>query len=295
LWSDGAAKRRWLNVPPGKSIDGSRADAWSFPPGTRLWKEFSYAGRKVETRFIERLADGTWRYVSYLWNEAGTEAVVAPSDGIVIDMPSAPAGRHEVPSRADCLACHEGAAVPVLGASAVQLSEALPEADAAERDDGARSATPVFLNDLLERGLLRGTPPGWRENPPRIPAASQSERQVLGYLHGNCGHCHNRDGTPAAVPLVLAQSAAVPEESRRHVLRAIVSARSRYRPAWTRGDALIIAPGHPEESVLVHRMQSRDPLVQMPPLGTIAPDNDALAMIRRWIASDLSNNMEQFR
>jgi len=63
LWSDGATKRRWIALPPGTFIDGSNPDAWEFPRGTRLWKEFS-VGRAVETRFIERLADGSWRFAN---------------------------------------------------------------------------------------------------------------------------------------------------------------------------------------------------------------------------------------
>src|SRR5688500_4722934 len=50
LWSDGAAKRRWIRLPAGTSVDAAGAD-WVFPVGTRLWKEFSVAGRRVETRF----------------------------------------------------------------------------------------------------------------------------------------------------------------------------------------------------------------------------------------------------
>ena len=66
LWSDGAQKRRWLYLPPGSFIDASRPDAWEFPRGTRLWKEFAYGGRRVETRYIERLADGSWRFAAYV-------------------------------------------------------------------------------------------------------------------------------------------------------------------------------------------------------------------------------------
>src|SRR5688572_4067686 len=83
LWSDGATKRRWIALPPGTFIDAARPDAWEFPRGTRLWKEFS-AGRRVETRLIERLPDGTWRYATYVWNEAGTDAVLAPPEGVLL-------------------------------------------------------------------------------------------------------------------------------------------------------------------------------------------------------------------
>src|SRR5690349_15412965 len=74
LWSDGQAKRRWLHIPEGAAIDETDADRWEFPVGTRAWKEFSRDGRKVETRFIERRADGSWRYATYLWNDDGTQA-----------------------------------------------------------------------------------------------------------------------------------------------------------------------------------------------------------------------------
>ncbi len=81
LWSDGAAKRRWIYLPPGTFVDASRPSAWEFPKGTRLWKEFRL-GRRVETRFIERLPDGSWRYATYVWSEDGKDAVLASADGI---------------------------------------------------------------------------------------------------------------------------------------------------------------------------------------------------------------------
>ena len=168
LWSDGADKRRWLNLPPGTWIDASRPGAWEFPAGTRLWKEFSHAGKRIETRLIQRRADKSWLYVSYVWNDEGTDAVLAPADGVVLDNTAAPTGRHEVPSRADCLACHEGAAVPVLGASAVQLSRVrhAQPAKGAVRDPASElprvGVEALDVQALIERGLLRNFPPSWQ-------------------------------------------------------------------------------------------------------------------------------------
>ena len=274
LWSDGAAKRRWLNLPPATWIDASRPDAWEFPAGTRLWKEFSHAGKRIETRLIQRRTDKSWLYVSYVWNGDGTDAALAPAGGVVLDDTPASTGRYDVPSRMDCLACHEGAAVPVLGASAVQLSTMDRQA-------------------LAARGLLRNLPQSWQRQSPVIAAASETERAALGYLHGNCGHCHNHDGAPAPVQLVLAQSAAAPDTSRHRVLLSAINARSRYRPPGMPGDPVVIAPGRPEASVIEWRMRSRHPLVQMPPLGTLAPDPEGIALIRRWIANDLSNTNKE--
>jgi mono/diheme cytochrome c family protein len=240
LWSDGSEKRRWLYLPPGTAIDASRPDEWDFPPGTRAWKEFSRKGQRIETRFIERLGDGTWRFTTYVWNAQGTDAVLAPAEGI--------AG---IPSRSDCLACHEGAAVPVLGFSAVQLANELA--------------------DLAARGHLRNLPASFLAAAPRIAAPSAAGRAALGYLHGNCGHCHNDAGPLANVDLALAQRAAAPAESAARTLHSVLS----------RG------PG-----VLARRMQSKNPLTRMPPLGVSVPDAEGISLVERWIRQDLENRSE---
>ena len=110
-----------VGFPPGGSIDASRVDAWEFPVGTKVWKEFGY-GKAIETRMIERVADGSWRFATYVWNADGSDAVLAPEDGAVVAVCDAPGGRYAVPGRGDCVACHEGSAVPVLGFTALQLS-----------------------------------------------------------------------------------------------------------------------------------------------------------------------------
>src|SRR5690349_21624340 len=117
LWSEGADKRRWILLPAGTAIDATNVDAWEFTRGTKLWKEFGF-DRPVETRMIERLPDGSWRFSTYVWNADGTDAELAPEQGVrALAVASAPNGRYAVPSRTDCLACHDGAPVPVLGFS----------------------------------------------------------------------------------------------------------------------------------------------------------------------------------
>jgi mono/diheme cytochrome c family protein len=65
-----------------------------------------------------------------------------------------------------------------------------------------------------------------------------------------------------------------------------VGVASRFRPhdaAEGAGAPVRIRPGRPEASVLFTRMASRDPLAQMPPLGTHAVDEEALALVAAWI------------
>jgi mono/diheme cytochrome c family protein len=116
--------------------------------------------------------------------------------------------------------------------------------------------------------------------PPRIAASSPAERAALGYLHGNCGNCHNDDGPLAVLEMTLAQRVAASPNA---VQRSIVGVQSQFRAPGAPADAARVAPGHLGASVIALRMRSRDPLQQMPPLGTQAVDAEALALIGRWI------------
>ncbi|MCW5634406.1 MAG: hypothetical protein KIT17_13825 [Rubrivivax sp.] len=283
LWSDGATKRRWLRLPPGAAIDARDVDAWRFPRGTQLWKEFAVDGRPVETRYIEHRRDGRWIFATYAWNADGTDADLVPAAGDAAwPVAGAPGGRYALPSVADCHACHESAAVPVLGFAALQLSPARAEAE-----PGAGTAAGIDLRQLVETRRLRGLPPRLLATPPRIAADSLTERAALGYLHANCGHCHNRSGNQVPLKLTLAQRVADLQASRAEVLASTLNATSRFRtPGASGAHDAIVTPGDPARSLLVQRMASREPRLQMPPLGTQVPDADGLALVRRWIAQD---------
>jgi hypothetical protein len=281
LWSDGADKQRWLSIPPGSAIDAAQPDAWQFPPGTRLWKQFALGGRPVETRYIERLADGRWRFAAYVWNASGTEALLAPARGAAVLHQDAPNGRYRVPSRGDCIACHAGAAVPVLGVSALQLSS---DRDPLAAHGRPRRASELDLRALVERGWLRGLPARLLDSPPRIAAATPVERAALGYLHANCSHCHHGGDGRVPVRLNLAQSAHDSAGGRRAVLQSLLDAPSRWRAHTGIDEPRIVQPGDASGSVLAQRMASREPRIQMPPLGTEITDPEGLALVARWIA-----------
>ena len=276
LWSDGATKRRWILLPAESSIDASDPGAWVFPVGTKFWKEFSF-GRAVETRYMERTAGG-WIFATYRWSEDGSDAVLAPEQGVRGAAEIRPGVRHDLPSRWDCGACHEGQPTPVLGFSALQLST--------DRDPLAPNAeTPrpgdLDLAKLIERGLVRGLPAEWKKTPPRIIARSPRERAALGYLAANCAHCHNAVGPLANVGMSLAVRLVASHQSR-EALTTAVGQPSRYRLPGGK-DTLRVAAGDPDHSLLALRMASREPLLQMPPLGTKVADQEALDLIRAWI------------
>jgi hypothetical protein len=282
LWTDGATKRRWVHIPRGKWVDASRPDDWVFPPGTRFWKEFGF-GRPVETRYIERLRDGTWLYATYVWSEDGSEARLAPQLGVAVSHEIRPGVHHSIPGAADCRACHEGKTSPVLGFDALQLS---PERDPLAPHGAALAADEIDLRALVARGLVRGLPARFLAEPPRIVAPTPAARAAIGYLHANCGGCHNDSGPlgPLGMSLAHALGAGQGEPA----IRTTVGQPTRAPvPGLPAGDRQRIAPGHPEASAVLLRMRSRHPLLQMPPLGTKLVDAEAVALLERWIAEDL--------
>jgi len=285
LWSDGARKSRWVYLPPGSTIDARDTDAWVFPAGTKFWKEFSFGGRKVETRLLWKVGDETWVFATYVWNEAQTEADLAPGTGLSRHVEIAPGKRHSIPGVSDCRACHDSRRTEVLGFTALQLST--------DRDPGAPHAEPlsrdmVTLRTLVEEGRLSPARRDLVERPPRIPADEPRTRSVLGYLAANCGSCHSTASPLAPLGLHLQHVSGTTDARSTAALRTTVDVESRYvipgsAPQTTRR----LAPGAPELSALLHRMRSRRPASQMPPLGTVLPDEEAIALLARWIAEDL--------
>ncbi|MFT3915170.1 MAG: hypothetical protein QM704_13925 [Anaeromyxobacteraceae bacterium] len=283
LWSDGATKRRFVRLPPGKAIDATEPDAWVFPVGTKLWKEFSF-GRAVETRYMERRQDGSWIFATYRWTEDGKDAVLAPNRGVLAAAElrparaGAPAVSHDLPSMGDCISCHTAGPTPVLGFSALQLS---PDRDPNAPHREAGSPRDVDLPELAGRGLLVDLPPALLRRPPRVEAPTPTARAALGYLHGNCASCHDARGDLASLGLDLTQR--VEPTPGAGPLATAVNVPSRYRPAGARGAVPRIAPGDPERSALVARISSRNPSAQMPPMGTHLVDDEAVKLVRAFV------------
>lgn len=279
LWTDGATKRRWMSLPSGTAIDASDPDAWSFPVGTRLWKEFSFAGQRVETRYMARKPDGGWLYATYAWSADGREARLVSQKGRRGAYLFGEGRSHAIPSAGDCKVCHQGGRAEVLGFSALQLSS---RRDPRALHADASPPSEVDLDFLVEKGLLVGLPRSLLETPPGIVAASAIERAALGYLHGNCGHCHNEQGPLGNVGLFLRQTTAT-------TIQPAIASTFNYPlkkplPGQAADAMLRIDPQHPDRSALIQRMASRFAALQMPPLGTELVDSEAVDLIRRWIA-----------
>jgi len=251
LWSDGAAKRRWISLPEGAQIDSSDMDHWVFPVGTRWFKEFSRDGKRLETRLIWRVADTGDRerdtlFGSYVWNDAETEATFA-KDGAV----DVRGTDHDVPSADACWKCHIGEPGRALGFSALQLGDV--------------SQLPL-------------------SNPPAAGTTFAAPDTAQGYLHANCGHCHNPNGSAwVNSSMVLRLDVAETAAATTKIVQSTVGVDIQQ---WLgHGYTKRIIAGDPTNSALWFRTTQRAVNIQMPPIATEHPDTAGVELLRTWIQS----------
>ena len=281
LWSDGAAKTRWVYLPPGATIDARDPTAWQMPVGTRFWKQFDFNGRKVETRMLWRAARDRWVFASYQWNADGMDATLVPADGVFGAADIVPGKQHTIPSVSDCGACHGSQRPGPLGFNALQLSP--------DRDPNAIHGEPltpdmVTLRTLADEGRFGSAGAVLATDLPRIKTDDPQTRAALGYLVANCGGCHNGRGEIAALGPTLKYDDLLADGDR--VARALVGQPTKWQvPGMPDGQSVVIHPQTIDKSALLVRMRSRSPLSQMPPLGTVVRDTAAVEVITAWAAS----------
>ncbi len=265
FWSDGLDKERWLALPNGTTIAVDADDDFVFPTGTVLAKHFRLHDQLIETRLYMRHPDGGWAGYSYAWNAAQSDAILV-SGAQVVDI-----GGQEwlFPDASQCDGCHTSAAGFSLGLELGQLNR--------DFTYQATGRTANQLHTLNAIGLF-DLPLGDVVSLPQIPdpfgADAPSADRARAYLHTNCAQCH-RPGGPTSVGIDLRSTTPL-------------DAMGACGISPQRGDlgiagAMIIAPGSPDESVLLERLGRRGDAAAMPPLASALPDTEGQALIRDWI------------
>lgn len=279
LWTDGAQKSRWVYLPPGSVIDATSAADWDFPVGTKFWKEFRFDDRPVETRFLWRASTDRWVFASYMWTEDGSDALLAPADGLanVVQVSASSTRRHSIPAVSDCRACHGDRRVEPLGFNALQLST--------DRDPNAPHAESLeagmwTVRSLVDERRLRGAPGAQIADDVRI-SGDDATRTVLGYLSTNCGSCHRAASDIPALGTSLKHSDVLDGPAATESMFARLT--QWQVPGVADGESRLLDPHSPDKSALLTRMRSRRPSSQMPPIGTVVADLEALDRIRTWL------------
>jgi uncharacterized repeat protein (TIGR03806 family) len=283
LFTDYAEKLRFVRLPEGKSVPYNDSIVFDFPSGTILVKTFYYPldfrrlekGRQlVETRLLI-LEENEWNAYPYIWNAEQTDAYldVAGDTKQVKYVDEQGKNRQHayyVPNLNQCKGCHNKAEkMTPIGPSARQLSGASDHGTIQE-SQLIQWAKTGKLTGLPEKEHL---PPAIVWNDPN--SGSVNDRARL-WLDINCAHCHQPQGPASTSGLFL--SVAETDPLRLGIRKTPVAA------GRGSGDLQFgILPGQPDKSILLFRMESRDPGVMMPELGRSLSQKESLALIRQWI------------
>ncbi|HEY3819549.1 MAG TPA: hypothetical protein VGL81_20410 [Polyangiaceae bacterium] len=266
LWSDNAQKARWIELPPGTTIDISNPDEWMFPVGTKLFKEFRIDSKRVETRMFQKSTPTFWVFATYAWNGDDSAATISYGGPV----PVGDGGTWNIPSNDDCSDCHKGRQDRILGFEQVGL--------------GLPGAQGLTLAELAAQGLV--TP---------LPASTTLtvgddgtglDGLALGWIHVNCGvTCHNSNpaaagfGAGMLLRLHAAQLDGTPPSAAWDVFKTTVNVPC--TSGSVAGEPRIV-PGDPADSVVYQLMDERGTL-QMPPIGSVLVDVPDVAVVHAWI------------
>lgn len=262
FWSDGVLKTRWFFLPEGGKIKFPKDnhESLDFPVGTVLVKQFTLNDKAIETRLMIHSSQSSWLGYSYEWNDEQTEAfLLEDSKDKSID-----GQLWHYPSSSECLQCHTAGAGYGLGTNLLNMNVI------SRRNNELHSQ----LLDLLDLGIFANKV----SLQPHL-ASSENEgiglnREAREYLEVNCSGCHRPGASAGRAQINLLADTPLAETGTCEV-------RSWFDSVGIL-DAYIIAPGRPENSILLKRLSSRESY-QMPPLASsIVPENGA-ELIRRWI------------
>lgn len=277
LWSDGAAKRRWMALPSEGRIGFHARDAWTYPVGTVFVKHFELprpAGgmRRVETRVFLRQLE-RWIGFTYRWNEAGTDATLQ-LDALdeSIDLGGGTSQTWHYPSTTECLGCHTAASGRVLGVRTRNLAGLHDYAQGTQVQLDAWNCAGLFDIDVRDRSQYAFA----RD---LADASASRTLRARSYVASNCEMCH-QPGGPAPGGLDLRFTGAVGDWN---VVGVAPTEGNLGLP-----DAKRILPGDPLQSILWLRQSASDPLVRMA-RGTRIADGAALALLWDWIAVDVAS------
>jgi hypothetical protein len=247
-------------------IDNSDPDEWSFPIGTKFWKEFSVEGHRVETRLWQKIEANFWVDATYAWNADESAAVRSPGGDIQLSTRT-----YHIPTDDECQDCHKGRTDRILGFDQVLL--------------GLAGASGLTLDQLIA-GQRLSTPP---KSTPLVIGDDGTglAAPALAWLHVNCGTtCHNRNENALAwstgmflrlEPTLLDGRSVVGFDSLQTTLKLLA-----VTPRW-KGQTRI-APGDPAHSLLYQLISHRGTGQQMPPVDSNFVDEADIPLIEAWIA-----------
>jgi uncharacterized repeat protein (TIGR03806 family) len=299
LFSDYASKYRFVWMPPNTSATYRDDTVFDFPIGTVLIKTFAFPAeaspnkeRLIETRLLVHTNKG-WTGLPYIWNESQTDAHLdLVPDPVQIRYTDTAGTKHDftyyIPNANDCKQCHENNhAVLPIGPKARNLNKNFAYA-------GGPSNQLTFWTNA---GYLQGAPAP--DQAPKVatwndPTSGTLDARARAYLDNNCAHCHQPGGTAGYTGVDLriteaggdlAGAGALAHRVKAQNLGTFGVCKSPNSAGRIGTLTYDLVPGHPDQSILLARMQSTRPKEMMPQIGRSLVHEEGVALIQGWIQS----------
>ena len=212
----------------------------------------------------------------YVWDEKQSDATLQlVPDPVPVKWTEASGRVHDftyvIPNANECRECHDNQKV---------LLPIGPKARNLNRDYAYADGTENQLERWARVGYLQGLPQAaarpktarWND-----PASGSVAERARAYLDNNCAHCHQPGGQAGytGVDLRLTQTDL-----------AHMGWCKSPNSAGAVGDLRYdVVPGHPDESILIYRLESTAPKVSMPALGRDVVHVEGVKLLRQWIES----------
>lgn len=282
-WADGASAERHLALDGETRITYAATGGWNFENGVVVVQTLSlpitvgdaFESRRIETRLLVR-RQNEWNGYSYRWNDEQTDAELVEKNGAVQQFSIRDEANSNgssllawrFPSRTECLACHSRAVNYVLGLSEVQLNCAIGKDRSGENQLQRFERLGLFQKPLPKPAAELASLVDPHDT------SAPLETRARSYLHANCSVCHvAAGGGNARLELGIATKTEAAN---------LLEARPQH-DTFGIANAMLVAPGNPEQSVLFHRLSHRG-RGQMPPLVVSRVDERAVELFRAWIA-----------
>ena len=296
LFTDYAAKYRFMFIPEGQQAAYSTLEVLDFPVGTIIAKTFSMprdflneaAGEVlIETRILIHRKDG-WEALPYIWREDGSDADLSITGGIrevswVHTDGSSRSTDYVIPDTNSCKTCHSTTR-PETG-SGTRLETVLdligPKARFLNQENEYGGKMVNQLSYMEQQGVLIGLPedlqsiqtvPDWEDT------AAALEERAKGYLDINCAHCHRPSGFASNSALFLDFWREV--DVAYGICKTPIAAGN-----GSGGFKYDIVPGDSSVSITTHRMDHNATDVRMPEIGRSIIHDEGVALIKEWVDS----------
>lgn len=281
LWSDHTGKERYFAVPGVEKIGYRDIGGFEFPNESVIVKNFGLPTDfsnpqspelRIETRILVK-RNNVWHGFSYEWNKEETDGILLPGNRErYFDLKGTQGEdlryRWYYPSRNECRICHTPASNTTLGLTAHQLNYEITYPGTNFRSN--QIATLNYIS-IFDSPLPAGIP-----DAPAMEETTASIRdRARAYLDANCSMCHQPGGSSRAQ-----------FDARYSTHDGGMKVIGVHANLGNFGieEGLLIKPGDPDNSVLLHRMKIRG-TGQMPPIATSIVDEEAVALIEAWIRS----------